>query len=87
MRERESVVCVEGFLATFVVEHSVHNLCVMRSFFNPMLYHAYKQCPQCFNDVTVGHNACGDQGWRPVCCPYGFYAGVGMWIVLQLLLL
>lgn len=44
---------------------------------NPLLYLLAEERPSCFNDVVVGHNSCGDQGFVTVCCPYGFYAQSG----------
>ena len=49
-------------------------LCVWRC------HHRYKAATDdmsSFNDITVGNNRCGGQGFAPLCCSSGYGAGVG----------
>ena len=46
-------------------------------FITPLMYQTFSDVPNCWNDITVGHNKCGAYGWRPVCCDTGFSAVTG----------
>lgn len=45
-------------------------------FINPLLYQISEDNTGAFNDVTVGHNACGGFG-PPFCCANGWLASPG----------
>jgi len=49
----------------------------MLGFLNPLLYHIARDHPEAYNDVVVGNNQCGDVGFEPTCCPYGYEAVPG----------
>jgi subtilase family serine protease len=44
-------------------------------FLNPFLYKMWKECPTCFQDITVGDNLCTEDGCSPSC--EGFYCTKG----------
>jgi len=46
-------------------------------FLNPLLYQIALDHPGAYNDIVVGNNRCGDVGFTPTCCPYGFQATAG----------
>jgi tripeptidyl-peptidase-1 len=41
---------------------------------NPMLYWMAENCPEAFNDITIGNNQFGEKGYL---CQYGYPAAVG----------
>jgi tripeptidyl-peptidase-1 len=41
---------------------------------NPMLYWMAENCPEVFNDITIGNNQSGENGYL---CQYGYPAAVG----------
>jgi len=44
---------------------------------NPFLYTAAADDASSFNDITVGNNRCGGQGFDLLCCEHGYGAGIG----------
>lgn len=46
-------------------------------FLNPILYQIARDYPGAYNDVVVGNNRCGDIGFQPTCCPWGYEAVPG----------
>jgi subtilase family serine protease len=43
-------------------------------FINPLFYRIAREYPEAFFDVVYGSNNCGDVGFTPTCCPYGWHA-------------
>ena len=67
---------VAGLLAV-VSKHLWENHGKRLGFVNPLLYYLYKNCENCFKDITVGHNWCTED----TCCDnstnFGFSATNG----------
>lgn len=70
--------CSSPLMAGLIAVINKHQLSKNKSivgYFNPLLYHIFENCDNCFNDITSGNNWCTEQ----MCCnsQYGYRATVG----------